>query len=139
MEICGSPNAMVACWMKPFIWYVKCGLSPECSFTTHTDLALLMQWFWIYLDQNAIKKRMWWDWEWFLVQVSLNFISIHISQTNRLFMHMSIAFSLLKSKDISIGWARMVLEGVHSKYKQNTNNLLYVLYYYIFHIHCTIV
>ena len=36
-----------------------------------------------------------------LAQVSLNFISIHISQTNCLFMHMSIAFSLLKSKNIS--------------------------------------
>ena len=45
-------------------------------------LSLFMQRFSIHLGQNAIRKMRQWYLEWFLVQVSLNFISTHIS--NRL-------------------------------------------------------
>ena len=47
-------------------------------------LSLFMQRFSIHLGQNTIRKRRQWYLEWFLVQVSLNFISTHIS--NRLLM-----------------------------------------------------
>ena len=77
----------------------------QLFFHNTQPLSLFMQRFSIHLGQNAITKRRQWYLEWFLVQVSLNFIPTHI--LNRLLRICSswIIVSSLFENDIFVAIA----------------------------------